>query len=176
MGCSAWQGPVRGVIRGRGRWIRAALPAAAALLGASGAGAQALVAPSLANVAFGAVPSLYGDLTSAQNTCSFTGLGPVGYSVGAAGSGAGGAFTLTNGTSTLPYEVQWAQTANATSGSALVANTPLTGQTTAGLLNGLTCLLGVTNATLIVIVRAASLQRVTAGAYTGTLTVLMQAQ
>lgn len=132
--------------------------------------------PTLSNVAFGSVPSLYSDLTSAQNTCSFTGLLPINYSVTATGSGSGGAFAITNGTSAIPYEVQWAQTANATSGSNLTANAVLGGQTTAALLSGLTCLLGVTNATLIVIVRAASLQKATAGAYTGTLSLLLTAQ
>lgn len=132
--------------------------------------------PTISNVAFGAVPSLYSDLTSAQNTCSFTGLLPINYSVTATGSGSGGAFAITNGTSVIPYEVQWAQTANATSGSNLTANAALGGQTTAALLSGLTCLLGVTNATLIVVVRAGSLQRATAGAYIGTLSLLLTAQ
>jgi hypothetical protein len=173
MGRAAW----RTLLRSGGHRCRWAAPAAiAALLCASGASAQATVVPTVQNVAFGAVSSLYSDLTNAQNTCSFTGLLPINYGVTATGTGTGGAFTITNGKSNIPYEVQWAQTANATSGSSLTANTMLGGQQTAALLSGLTCLLGVTNATLIVIVRAASLQQATTGSYTGTLNILLTAQ
>jgi hypothetical protein len=173
MGCAAW----RTLLRSGGRRLRqVTLPAIAALFCASGASAQTIVTPVLQNISFGAVPSLYSDLTSAQNTCSFTGLLPVTYNIVAGGSGTNGAFTLTNGKSTIPYEVQWAQTANATSGTPLTTNVVLSGQVTAALLSGLTCALGVANATLIVIVRSISLQQATAGAYTGTLTVLLAAQ
>lgn len=138
--------------------------------------AAAPISPTLQDILFGAVPSLSSDLIKSQNTCSFSGVAPITYAVGAGGSGSGGAFTLTNGTSTIPYEVQWAQGINASSGTALTANVALNGQVTPGLLSGLTCALGATNASLIIIVRATSLQQATAGTYAGTLTVLMAAQ
>lgn len=119
---------------------------------------------------------MYSDLTSRQNTCSFSGLTPTIYGVTATGSGTGGAFTLSNGRSQLPYEVQWAQTANASSGSPVSASQMLGNQSNASLLSTVTCALGLQNATIIVIVRATSLQQSTAGAYSGTLTVLLTPQ
>jgi hypothetical protein len=132
--------------------------------------------PSTQDIAFGRVPSIYSDLVSVQSICSFGNLLPVRYSVMATGSGSGGAFTVTNGTTNIPYEVQWAQVANATSGENLSPLTPLFNQTSGGDLLGLGCLLGVRNATLIVIVRSSALQIATAGSYLGTLNLLVTAQ
>jgi hypothetical protein len=146
------------------------------LIGLGSAASAQTVSPSLANVAFGSVSNASSDLINRQNTCSFTGVLPVNYSVTATGNGAGSAFTITNGTSNIPYEVQWAQTANAATGTNLVAGQPLNGQQTAAILSGLTCLLGITNATLIVVVRGTSLAQATAGSYTGNLTVILTAQ
>lgn len=149
---------------------------ACAMLAPAPLRAQATASPSLASVPFGPVDSLYADLVNRQNTCSFGGLAAVRYSVTGTGSGSGGAFTLSNGYSALPYQVQWAQTANASSGSTLTANQPLNGQITIGLLSGLTCALGLLNATVIVIVPAVSLQQGTAGSYSGSLSILLTAQ
>jgi hypothetical protein len=138
--------------------------------------AQAPVSPPLGGVAFGQVASITGDAINRQNTCSYGGLTPVIYSVTGTGSGPGSAFSMTNGTSILPYEVQWAQSANAASGSSLTAGRALLNQSNASLLSSLTCGLGLQNATLIVIVRAVSLQQATAGIYSGTLSLLLSVQ
>jgi hypothetical protein len=132
--------------------------------------------PGTQDIVFGNVSSVYSDLVSQQSTCSFGNLLPVRYSILAVGSGSGGAFTITNGVSAIPYEVQWSQVANASSGDNLIPSVPLYNQTSGGDLLGLGCLLGVRNATLIVIIRSSSLQRATAGAYTGTLNLLVTAQ
>jgi hypothetical protein len=138
--------------------------------------AQSTVSPPLTDFAFGQISSLSSDVNNRQNTCSFGGLTPVSYSVTATGSGSGATFSVTNGSSTVPYEVQWAQSANATSGSNLAANQPLLNQSNASLLSSLTCGLGLQNATVIVIVRAVSLQQATAGSFTGTLSILLSVQ
>jgi len=156
------------------RLICAVLAATAALLPRPALAQSAN--PPLSNVAFGNVTSLSLDLRRAQNTCSFAGVFPITYTVTATGSGTGNAFTVTNGTSTVSYEVQWAQTANAASGSNLTANVALTNQSGGGIVTGLTCFLGLTNATLIVIVRAGQLQQATTGSYSGTLSVVLAVQ
>ena len=133
------------------------------------------ISPTLQSVAFGSV-AITADLVSRQNSCSFTGVNPVIYSITASGNGPGSSFAMTNGTSILPYEVQWAQSANASTGTNLVAGQALTGQQTQAILSGLTCALGITNATLIVTVRSGALQQATTGSYTGSLTILLSPQ
>jgi hypothetical protein len=93
------------------------------------------------------------------------------YSVTGVGSGSGGAFTLAGpGNTPLPYEVQWSANSGVTSGTKLTANAPLTGQP-ALLLN---CVLGLaTDASLIIIMRAAAVAAVTAGNYSGTLSIVL---
>ena len=140
------------------------------------AAAQTVSTPTLGAVNFGQIASLFTDLPSAQNLCAFGSVAGVRYSVLATGSGAGGAFMLTNGTSNLPYEVQWSQSGNATSGTDVKANVPLTGQNETGLLTVLGCALGIPTASLITIVRATSLQQATAGPYAGTLTIILTSQ
>jgi hypothetical protein len=132
--------------------------------------------PTLSDVSFGPVASLYSDLTSRQNTCSFSGLTPTTYGVTATGSGPSGAFAISNGTTQIAYEVQWAQSANATSGSPVSSNQPLLNQSNSSLLSTVTCALGLQNATLIIIVRAPSLQQATTGSYSGSLSILLTPQ
>src|SRR6185312_11899402 len=63
----------------------------------------------LTDIAFGTV-----DPTSAasqsENVCVWSNTSGRGYQVTATGSGASNAFTLTDGTNTLPYSVEWAGT------------------------------------------------------------------
>ena len=123
----------------------------------------------LSDVSFGTLSSVSADVTSSQSVCAYAGLLGGRYSITASGSGSNGAFTLTNGSALLPYEVQWAGTSGQATGTALTANAALSGQTT--LLN---CLLGLTtDASLIVILRGTSLSAATAGSYSGTLTLLI---
>jgi hypothetical protein len=131
---------------------------------------------SFSPAAFGALPSLQSDLFNRQSICAFGSLLTQGYSVLASGSGAGGAFTLTNGTSTIPYELQWAQTGGATTGTNVLANVPLPNQYESSLLQGVGCLLGATSATSILVIRSSSLLQATAGSYSGTLTIILTTQ
>lgn len=147
------------------------LVAAAMLAFAAPADAQGVQVGGLSDVAFGMVGSFGADLVRSQSICAFSGLLGGRYSVTAYGSGAGGAFTLSNGAAALPYEVQWNTSAGQSSGTPLTANVPLTGRT---MLLGCS-VLQITNASLIVILRAAQLSVATAGDYSGTLTVILAA-
>ncbi|MBW6526471.1 hypothetical protein KZ813_06420 [Sphingomonas sp. RHCKR7] len=150
------------------------LAAAAALAlaaAATPAGAQSVQVSGLSDVAFGTITGFGADLVRSQSICAYSGLLGGRYTVTASGSGAGGAFTLSNGAAVLPYEVQWSNSAGQSSGTGLTANVPLAGQTML-----LSCpVLQATNTSLIVILRAASLSTATAGNFTGTLTVILSA-
>jgi hypothetical protein len=135
------------------------------------AAAQGVQVSGLSDVAFGMIGSFGTDLVRSQSICAFSGLLGGRYTVTASGSGAGGAFTLSNGVAVLPYEVQWSATAGQSAGTGLTANVPLGGQTML-----LSCpVLQTSNTSLIVILRAASLSVATAGTYSGTLTVILSA-
>ncbi len=131
---------------------------------------------TFAPAAFGTVALLSSDLFNRQSICAFGSLLTQGYSVLATGSGAGGAFTIASGSATIPYELQWAQTGGATSGTNVVANVSLPNQAESGILAGVGCAVGVTTATSIVIVRSSSLLQATAGSYSGTLTIILTTQ
>lgn len=125
----------------------------------------------LSDVAFGTIANIQSDQVQSQSACAFSGLLGGRYSISASGSGRGGAFTLANGSATLPYEVQWSTTAGQTSGTALTPGASLTGQTML-----LSCpLLATTNSSLIVILRGTSLGSATAGSYNGSLTLILAA-
>lgn len=129
----------------------------------------------LADVTFTAAdPGL--NASNAQSNCVWTNTLTKGYSITASGSGTSGAFTLLNGTATVPYTVQWAGSASQTSGTALAAGTPLTGL--ASTAANPTCSTSpTTTASLIVGISATNLQTMTAGnSYTGTLTLLVTPQ
>ena len=143
---------------------------ALALVGAMPADAAVLV-NQLSDVTFGTISNVVADATQAESVCADTGILGGLYGVTATGSGSGGAFTLsTGGGATLAYQVQWAATSGQTSGTQLTSGTALTGQR-ASLLD---CTLGLqTDASLIVILRAAALGGATAGSYTGTLQIML---
>jgi hypothetical protein len=155
---------------------RGAVLFAIAALGIQSPCAAATSNVTFAPAAFGTISSLSGDLFNRQSVCAFGSLLTQGYSVLATGSGIGGAFTVANGSQTIPYEVQWAQSAGATSGTNVVANTSLPNQAESNILAGLGCILGLQTATSIVVVRSASLQQAVAGTYTGTLTIILTTQ
>lgn len=141
--------------------------AALALLPAPSS-AQSVQISNLTDIAFGAISSLDADLSQSQTVCAYASGLPARYSIIARGSGAGNAFTLQNGAATLPYEVQWNASAGQTSGTALSAGAPLSGQISGALLP--TCTLGLTpSGSLTVILRAAQLSAARSGSYTGTL-------
>jgi hypothetical protein len=159
---------------------RAAGGAVAALLLASlpaPAGAADTVRISgLSDVAFGSISNFASDSVLSQSVCLFA-KSPPGdnYRVTASGSGPGGAFLLSSGTATLPFEVQWSSTPGQSSGSQLLPNQPLTGQrSTSGSASADDCSKGpATTASLVVILRSAALASASSGTYSGTLTLLV---
>jgi hypothetical protein len=126
----------------------------------------------LSDVNFGLISNFGIDAVRRQDLCVFSGRPNLGYNVRASGTGNGGAFTLLNGVSTMPYEVQWAPTPGQTSGLDMTANVVRTGLVSQAAQQ--TCSNGpVTTATLIVLIRAATLQSAATGAYSGTLTLIV---
>lgn len=116
-----------------------------------------------------------GDLTGSDDVCVFSNNG--GYNIDAAGSGTGNAFELTGGStgSTVPYSVEWGNTAGAASGSAVTPSTGLTGVT--GSFTTPSCQGGSSlNATLMVRISEADLSGAAADTYTGTLTLTVSPQ
>lgn len=133
--------------------------------------AQNVQISNLSDMGFGLVTDVGSDQVQAQSVCTYSGLLGGRYTVTASGSGAGGAFTLSNGSATLPYEVQWSPSAGQTSGTNLVAGRPLAGQTML-----LSCpVLQANNASLIVILRGTALSAARSGSYTGALTIILSA-
>jgi len=144
------------------------------VVGALGAGAIAPPARAanaritgLRDVSFGLIAGT-ADQTASQNVCAFSSSNTNGYSVSALGSAGGGAFELSSGSAQLPYEVLWADSANQSGGTSLVAGT-----TTGGFISVATrqtCNRGPrSSASLTVVIRSATLSTARAGTYTGTL-------
>jgi spore coat protein U-like protein len=110
---------------------------------------------------------------NAQNVCVWSNTSTKGYNVTASGSGAGSAFTLSNGASTVPYSVEWSGGSGQSSGSALASGSALTGLISAA--TNATCASGpASSASLIVRISSANLQTMQAAtSYTGTLTLVV---
>ncbi len=127
----------------------------------------------LADVNYGTINS-FTDQTNSQNVCVFSAFVIFGfpirrpYSVIATGNGSGGAFTLSSGASTLPYQVRWADAANQTTGTQLTAGATASGFGNAS--NSQTCS-GGENASLIVTIPGTALATATAGSYSGVLSI-----
>lgn len=114
--------------------------------------------------------------SDAQNVCVWSNTATKAYTVTASGSGTANAFTLTNGSSTVPYSVAWASSINQTSGSALTSGTASASLTSSA--THQTCASGPTaSASLIVGIATTDLGNMSAGSnYTGTLTLLVAPQ
>ena len=126
----------------------------------------------LADAAFGTIANFNIDQTRSRSICVFT--TPLGtrYQVTATGSGTGGAFTLATGGGTMAYEVQWAASAGQTVGTSLTSGVALTNLATVATRSG--CTTGpATSASLITILRSATVSAARSGNYTGTLTLLI---
>ncbi|HJR82854.1 MAG TPA: hypothetical protein VJ775_02900 [Sphingomicrobium sp.] len=110
---------------------------------------------------------------SAQNVCVWSNTSTKGYNITASGSGAGSAFTLASGASTVPYDVEWSGSSGQSSGTALTSGSALTGLTSTA--SSATCSSGPgSSASLIVRISTANLQTMqAAAAYTGTLTLVV---
>ena len=113
------------------------------------------------------------DALSAQNVCVWSNTVTKGYSITATGSGAGNAFTLAAGASTVAYSVEWNGSSGQSSGTALG-----TGSAETGFVSTATqqlCSSG-PSATASLIIKVASADLATmqaAQTYTGTLTLLV---
>lgn len=128
----------------------------------------------LADINFGTVnPSAAA--TSAEDVCVWSNTTGKGYTVTATGSGAANAFTLTDGTNSLAYDVQWAGSAGQTSGTSLTSGTASGSWTSTA--TSPSCSSGpAATASLVVDMTAANLQAAAASSYTGTLTLVVAPQ
>jgi hypothetical protein len=115
--------------------------------------------------------------SSAQDVCVWSNTATKGYTITATGNGGGGtAFTLSNGTTTVPYSVEWAASSGQTSGTALTAGTASAGLTSTAV-NQTCSSAPAASATLLVKMTTANLGTMTAGSnYTGTLTLVVTPQ
>ena len=149
-----------------GCWLWAA--AASAAFGAS----NNVRITSLSDIAFGTVSNLSADAIQSESLCLYANTATNGYNVRAFGSGGAGAFTMASGADTLPFEVQWSQSAGQSSGVQLTPNVALSGQVTSATQQ--TCNSGpATSASLVVILRTAALSSAAAGSYSGSLTLVI---
>lgn len=139
------------------------------------ASAQKVRITKITDVDFGLIANLQAESRRSQNICVFSNSAGNAYSVAALGSGPGGSFALTSGTSFLAYEVEWSQQSGQSSGTSLSANGILTGQTSAALHQ--LCNTGpTTTASLIIVLRATELSHAREGNYSGSLTLLIAAE
>jgi hypothetical protein len=156
----------------RARLTHALAAAAVVALSPHAAVAQRARINKLTDVAFGTIANLGVDASIAQSVCAYSTSATKGYNVRATGSGTGGAFTLLSGGRTMVYEVQWNGSPAQTSGTSLTAGVAKTGFKSTAVANGCTSA-PLTSASLIVILRAATLSSATAGTYNGTLTLIL---
>lgn len=111
--------------------------------------------------------------SDAQDVCVWSNTATGAYTITATGSGAANAFTLSDGTTTVPYSVEWAASAGATSGAALTTGTASGTLTSTAANHGCTSGPSAT-ASLVIGVTSADLSSMSAGSnYTGTLTLLV---
>lgn len=110
-----------------------------------------------------------GDLNSNDTLNISMNYASGGYSVTGTGSGAASAFTITNGSQTIAYNVYFNDVTGNTGEAPLVSGTPLGSQTGGAVTLGATTL----NANVHVEILEANLQNVNAGSYSGTLTLVV---
>lgn len=129
----------------------------------------------LSDVNFGVVGSLQTDTRRSQNICVYSNGQSATYSVSASGSGAGSAFTLSNGPYVLGYDLEWSSLAGQTGGASLTPNVALAGQTSSA--TNQQCSSGPSaSASLTLVLRGASLAAAREGNYTGSLTLIIGAE
>ena len=152
--------------------VLAALCACGTALCGSQAGAQSsnVRISGLSDVPLGSL-STSADTKLAQNVCAFSSTATKGYHVTASGP-AGGPLVLTNGGSTLAYEVQWNGSSGQSTGTNLSANVAVGGFTSTATQQA--CNSGpTTSASLIVIVRGTAAAAAAGGSYSGALTLIL---
>ena len=111
--------------------------------------------------------------SDAQDICVWSNTATKGYTITATGDGTASAFTLSDGSNTVPYSVEWSASSGQTSGSALS-----TGVASGSLVSTATnqnCASGpAASASLIVKMSTADLGTMVGGSsYSGTLTLLV---
>jgi hypothetical protein len=141
---------------------------------ASAAAADKVSVSDLADLAFGQL-NMTTNQTLSENVCAYSGSATSGYAVQAIGDGSAGAFTLFNGSATLPYLVSWADSPGRTVGSAraLTAGVSLAGFTSSA--NNRNCNGGPT-ATLLVTIQGSAAGSAQVGDYSGVLTLILTPQ
>ena len=128
----------------------------------------------LTDVDFGVVGAQT-DTRRSQSVCVYANGQSGTYSVSASGSGAGGAFTLSNGPYVLGYDLEWNPLAGQTAGIPIVPNVALIGQTSAA--TNQQCSSGPsTSASLTLVLRGSGLNAARQGTYSGALTLILGAE
>jgi hypothetical protein len=115
--------------------------------------------------------------SNAQNVCVWSNTATKGYTITATGDGGGGnAFTLSNGSTTVPYTIEWNASSGQPSGTALSTGTASAALTTTA--THQTCSSGVSStSSLVVRIGTAELGTMSAGtSYTGVLTLVVTPQ
>ena len=140
----------------------------AAALNAQPATAQLVRIGQLNDIAFGTLTTAGADRVLTDNLCVYTSSATGRYRVTATGTSSGSTFMMTSGGNQLPIELQWAFSANQTSGTPLLPSTAVAGTT--GNTNNFTCN-GQPSASLIVILRAAQNGSARAGSYSGSVSI-----
>lgn len=137
--------------------------------------AQKVRITNISDVDFGLISDLQADSRRSQNICLYSNSSGGGYSVAASGSGTGSAFTLSNGSNSLAYEVEWSDQSGQSNGTSLVPNSALTGRTSSA--THQFCNSGpAATASLIIVLRSADLAQAREGSYSGSLTLLIAAE
>jgi hypothetical protein len=113
-----------------------------------------------------------GDEEDDEDVCIYTNKAAATYYVTASGSGAASAFTLASGGNTLAYSVYF-NDVTGTVGEAQLTATTKSAQQTGANTSSQTCS-GGNNANFHVVIAEAALLAAPSGAYTGTLTLLIE--
>jgi hypothetical protein len=139
------------------------------------ASAQRVRASNFSDVDFGMLGNLQGESRRSQNLCIYSNGQNRSYSVSASGSGPGSTFALSDGSFSLPFDVEWSDSANQSAGTPLVPNVTLAGQLSSA--NNQFCSTGpAASASLAIVLRGADLSTARAGSYSGSLTILIVAE
>jgi hypothetical protein len=114
--------------------------------------------------------------SDAQDVCVWSNTATKAYTITATGSGTASAFTLSDGTTTVPYSVEWAASSGQTTGAALTTGTASASLTSTA--TNQSCTSGpAASASLVVEIATADLGTMSAGnSYTGSLTLLVTPQ
>lgn len=154
--------------------LAAALFLAAAAISSPAAAEKARIT-DLSDVNFGLISNLQADSRQSQNICVFSQSTGGRYSITATGSGSGSSFELSNGSSSLAYEVEWSDQSGQATGTGLAPAVTATGRSSAATQQS--CNSGpAASASLTIILRSSALSQAREGNYSGSLTLLVAAE